>query len=201
MRADAPACPPNARQSSTMTESPSERRIHGRRQPRGTRADDGDVMTTPGSIDVADQADAARQLVLARVAQHVAIRTQHERQFARTDLETLDEGEGATVAIGIEALVRMAITREEVLQPQHVAIAGDAHDDRAADVAFQQADAAQDERAHHPSRRSPPRRRSVRASAGAIPRSPRRSDSATASTSAGRPDSCASSPRKPPAQR
>ena len=51
---------------------------------------------------------------------------------------------------GIEALVRMAVAAEEVDQPEHVAVAVAADDHRAAAAALDQADAAQDQRAHDP---------------------------------------------------
>ena len=44
--------------------------------------------------------------------------------------------------------MRMAVAGEEALQPQHVAVVGPADDDRAAGAGFQQAHAAQDQRAH-----------------------------------------------------
>ena len=44
--------------------------------------------------------------------------------------------------------MRMTVTGEEVLQPQHVAVVGPADNDRTARAGFQQAHAAQDQRAH-----------------------------------------------------
>lgn len=65
-------------------------------------------------------------------------------------METLGQRPGAGIGVGIERAVRQAAAGEEALQPQHVAIAGRADDDRSADAAFQEADAAQDQRPHDP---------------------------------------------------
>ena len=89
--------------------------------------------------------------------------------------------------------MRMTVAAEKTFQPQHVAIVGAADDDRAAGAGFEQADAAQDQRAHDPfaelgfrnQQRAEPVRRNDQACTGSR---------AMASTSAGRPASCASSP-------
>ena len=44
----------------------------------------------------------------------------------------------------------MAVAGQEILQPQHVGVVGAADDDRPAGAALEQADAAQDQRAHDP---------------------------------------------------
>ncbi len=44
----------------------------------------------------------------------------------------------------------MTVAAEKALQPQHVAILGPADDDRSAGAGLEQADAAQDQRAHDP---------------------------------------------------
>ena len=46
--------------------------------------------------------------------------------------------------------MRMAVAAEKALQPQHVGILGAADNDRPAGADFEQADAAQDQRAHDP---------------------------------------------------
>ena len=60
---------------------PFRRAVHRGREPRRPGADDRHVVDLR-RIDRADQADAARQLVLARIAQHLAARAEHDRQFA-----------------------------------------------------------------------------------------------------------------------
>ena len=91
----------------------------------------------------------------------------------------------------------MAVAGEETLQPQHVGIVGAADDHRPAGAGLQQADAAQDQRAHDAlaelgllhQQVAQPIGRTTTLSTGA---------SATASTSAGRAESCASSPTNCP---
>ena len=82
------------------------------------------------------------------VAQNLAVGTHDERQFVGCDAELLDQHLAAGIRFWIEPLMRMTVAGEEVLQPQHVAVVGPADDDRAAGAGFQQAHAAQDQRAH-----------------------------------------------------
>ena len=119
-------------------------------------------------------------------------------KFAPAHLEALHQGAGAGIAGGVQAAVRLAIAGEKCLQPQHVAAAGMADQDRAALPRFQQADPAQDQGAHQPLAQLGFLHHAHRARTG--PESPRRPTSvtATASTIAGRSDNCASSPRNWP---
>ncbi len=55
---------------------------------------------------------------------------------------------GLLVQLGIEHAVRMAVGGQEALQRVDAAVAARADDDRAAGILFDQADAAQDQRAH-----------------------------------------------------
>ena len=52
------------------------------------------------------------------------------------------------VGLGVEPLMRMAVARQEAFEPQHVAVVGAADDHRPARAGLEQADAAQDQRAH-----------------------------------------------------
>ena len=63
-------------------------------------------------------------------------------------MEALDEGAG--VGVGVEPRMRVAVARQEILEPEHVGVVGAADDHRAAAAALDQPDAAQDQRAHDP---------------------------------------------------
>ena len=112
-------------------------------------------------------------------------------------MEAFDQGPRVGIGFGIEALIADGRCGEETPQPQHVAVVGAADDDRAAGPRLQQADAAQDQRAHdalaelglRDQQRAQPFRRDDQASTGSC---------AWPSTRDGRPDSCASSPMKEP---
>jgi hypothetical protein len=54
------------------------------------------------------------------------------------------------IDFGIELKLRMAISAQETLQPQHVAVVGAADNHRAACAGLQEADTPQNERAHDP---------------------------------------------------
>src|SRR5207247_1525759 len=99
-------------------------------------------------IDGSHEAEAARELDLARVPEHPSVRAEDDRQRPRLDAESLEQGLRAGVAVGVERVVRMPVAREESCQPKHVAVAGVADDQRARDGALEETDAAQDERAH-----------------------------------------------------
>ena len=58
------------------------------------------------------------------------------------------ENLAAGIGLGIEPLMRVTVAGEEVLEPQHIAVVGPADDDRTARTGFQEAHAAQDQRAH-----------------------------------------------------
>ncbi len=65
------------------------RRIHRRREAGRSRADDRDVVELR-RVHRFDEADAAGEFVLARIAQQLPVRTQHNRQFLGRDMEALD---------------------------------------------------------------------------------------------------------------
>ena len=113
----------------------------------GTGADDGHVIDAV-RIDRSHEADAAREFEFARIVQQLSVRTEHDRQLTRIDVKALDQGLGLGVGLRIEPLLRMAVAREKIRQPQHVAVVGPADDHRAAGARLEQADAAENERAH-----------------------------------------------------
>ena len=86
---------------------PFRRGIDGRCEAGGPGTYDRHVVD-PVRIDRPDQSDAARQLVLAGIAQQLSARTEHDRQFAGIDMETLDQGFGAAICFGIEQLMRVS---------------------------------------------------------------------------------------------
>ena len=124
-------------------------RVDRSRKAGWSRADDGDIVK-PLRIDRADQSDAARQLVLAGIAQHLSARTYDDRQLSRIDVEAVDQRPGLRVGLGIESHARRAVAREKALEPQHVGVFGAADDDGPADAILQHLRAAQDQRAHQP---------------------------------------------------
>jgi hypothetical protein len=123
------------------------RGINGSRKARRPGADDGGIIDAIG-IDRSDQADAARKLVFARIAQQLAARTKHDRQLPGIDMKAFDQRLCFGIGFGIEQLMRMTVAAQKTLQPQHVAILGPADDDRSAGAGFEQAHAAQDQCAH-----------------------------------------------------
>ena len=130
-----------------MTDKPFGRGIHRRRKAGRPGTDDGNVVDAV-RIDRADQPDAARQLILAGIAQQLSAGAEHDRQLPGIDMEALDQRFGFGIDVGVEQLMRMAVAAQKALQPQHVAIVGAADDDRAAGAGFEQPDAAEDQRPH-----------------------------------------------------
>ena len=101
-------------------------------------------------VVVADHADRVGDRRLRRIAQHPAVRADHQRQVgARGDIAR-DEIGGVLVGGGIEHVVRLAVARQKILQPRHLAERGRPDQHRAAGAALDQVDPAQDQRAHDP---------------------------------------------------
>ena len=98
MRAEAPAWPPKARQSSDEHRQPFRRRIDGGGEPGGAGADDDDVeQMRSGSIGPTRPMQRA-SACFGRVAQQLAARAQHDRKLGRVDVEALDQRPGAGIA-------------------------------------------------------------------------------------------------------
>src|SRR5215470_6286155 len=139
---------------------------------------------------------AAGELALARIAQQLPIRTQHDRQLAGVDVKTFDQRLRVRIGLGIEPSIGMAVAAKKALQPEHVSVLRAADDHRSARSCLEDGDAAQDERAL----RSPSSASAI-SNARSCPGWMTRASTgpcAWASTSAGRPDSCASSPMNAP---
>ena len=122
-------------------------RIDGGGEPRRPAADNRDVIEFLVVV-VADHADRVGDRRLRRIAQHPAVRADHQRQVgARGDIAR-DEIGGVLVGGGIEQMVRLAVARQEILQPRHVAERRRADQHHTAGPALDQIDPAQDQRAH-----------------------------------------------------
>ncbi len=117
------------------------------REPGRPRSHDRHVIDAI-RIDRPDKPDAAGKLGLARIAQQLPVRTQHDRQLSRIDMEALDQRLRLGVVLGIKPQMRMTIAAEEAFEPEHVAVLGPTDDHRSAAAGLDQADAPQDKRAH-----------------------------------------------------
>ncbi len=96
------------------------RRIHGRRKSSGPAADHGDVIELVMGV-AADHAERKRKPGLGRVLQHGAIGTDHQRHVAARGRIARNEIGGVLVDRGIEQMMRLAVARQKILQPRHVA--------------------------------------------------------------------------------
>ena len=99
-------------------------------------------------ILVADHPDRIGDRRLGGIAQHRAVGNHDQRQIGARGRIARDEIGGVLVGGGIEHMVGMAVAPEKILQPRHVAERVGADQHRAADAALDQADPAQDQRAH-----------------------------------------------------
>ena len=66
------------------------------------------MMTTRTGVShpAVEQADAAGELSLARVAEDLAVRAKHDRQLLGSNREALDQGTPALIIVRVEPLVR-----------------------------------------------------------------------------------------------
>ena len=110
--------------------------VDGRGQTGRSGADDRQVVHT-GRIDGPYETETPRELDLARIPQHAAVRAEHDRQLLRIDVEALDECPRARVGVGVDLMVWMAVACEESGQPQHVGISSMPDDHRSADAALE----------------------------------------------------------------
>ena len=112
-------------------------------------ADDGNIVEAI-RIDCPHQPEAARQLILAGIAQQLPTRTEHDGQLSRIDMKTLDKGLRLAVGFRIEQLERVTVATQKPLQAKHVAVFRAADNDRAAPASLQETHAAKDQCAHDP---------------------------------------------------
>ncbi len=142
MRALAPACPPNDRQSRTTTCRPSEAAYTAVAKPGRSGADDCNVekLVARGGIE---HAQAAGQRIFGRVAQHRAVGADHE-----------DVGRGRAVLFEHTARRRPArrrqrdadaVSAQEILQAQQVGRLRLADQHRSAGAGLDERDPAQDQ--------------------------------------------------------
>ena len=122
-------------------------RVDRGRESRRARADDGDVVHAL-RIGGIQHADAARELVLCGISQHRSVGAGDERHVLGPRRVALDEAVRVRVVGGIEDQVRNAVAGEKTPQPRHVRGRGRTDQHRAACAHLDQADAAQDQRAH-----------------------------------------------------
>ncbi len=122
--------------------------VDGGGQAGGTSADHGHVVDVV-RIQVADHADAARQLGVGWMAQDLAAGAEHDRQLGLVDREPLDQHLGAVDGVGIQMPVGMAVAGQEARQADDLAVGGPADDHRPS-AQLQKADPAQDQGPHDP---------------------------------------------------
>ena len=121
--------------------------VDGSRQPGRPCPDDAHIVQVR-RVDPLRQAQFVGERARRRIPEHPFTRQDHDRQLVLHELEACEEPAGVRVAIGIEKPMRVAVPRQEALQPQGISgMAGaDQHD--AAMRMPDQADATQDEGAH-----------------------------------------------------
>ena len=122
-------------------------RIDRGREPGGPAADDGDVVDLC-AVQSRDHAERAGKLGDRRVAQHRAVRADHQRQLRVSRPVFDDQLTRLRIDLGIEHVMRLAVATEKGLQADDVVRCRRADQDRAAGAGLDQADAAQDQRPH-----------------------------------------------------
>src|SRR5262249_39593353 len=95
-------------------------RVDRSRKAGRPRADDGDVIKTL-RVDRANQSDAARQLVLTWIAQHLSARTYDDRQLSRIDMEAALTPAGGYLILAMATLE--PLIRSSSMRPSWIAIA------------------------------------------------------------------------------
>ncbi len=123
------------------------RRIDRGRKTRRAAADDrGIVDLIPGRT--ADHAERAGEFGFFRIAIHGAIGDHHQRPIGRRWRIACDQLGGIMIPFRVEQMMRNAVAGEKSLQADDAARIQGPDQHRAADPALDQADPAQDQRAH-----------------------------------------------------
>ena len=113
----------------------------------GSRAGDRHVVNGVGGPGI-QHADAARELALGRIAQHLAVGADRERQLLGLGRVTGDERLRVAVAGRVEQLMRNAVAAEEAAQARDIRRLSGADQHRAARARLDQRHTTQDHRAH-----------------------------------------------------
>ncbi len=171
------------------------RGIHSGAQSGWARADDRHIVQLQ-RVELADHAETARELILAGIAQQLAVGAKNDRQLLLLDVKAVEQRPRLGVDVGTKDCVGMAVAVQEVGESRMTsAFISATDDDRAAGAVS----------ISLTRRRMSARMMRSPRSASSTSRSRRRCGrmttastalSALASTSAGRPVSCASSPMK-----
>ena len=130
-----------------MTDRPFRGAIDRGGETGGAGAHHGDVVDR-ARIELGRDAEAQTHFGVARALEHVAIGADHQRQVARLDAETLHHGARFLVGVGVEHGIRVAVARQEALQPDEVGRAAAVDQQRARAACLKERDAAQNEGAH-----------------------------------------------------
>ena len=124
------------------------RRIHRSCKSGGTAADNGDVVELVLGR-AADHSHRIREFGFRGIAQHGAIRTHHQRQVGRRWRITCHQFGGVFVRGGIEHVIRIAVARQESLQPHQIGKRWRADQHRPANSALNEIHTAQNQSAHN----------------------------------------------------
>jgi hypothetical protein len=113
------------------------------------RADDRDVVRAVGMID-ADHAEGARQIDLGGIPEHRAVGADDDRQIGVIRRVVLEQGRRLPIGGRINHAIWAGIAGEESLQAHEVRMNGRPNQDRTAPTRLDQAEPAQEKRAHDP---------------------------------------------------
>ena len=121
--------------------------VDRRGEARRPGANNGHVIE-PLRIDGPHHADAAGELALGGVTQHLSAGTEHDGKLSRLDGEALDQRLGVGIGLRVQGLVRVAVARQEAHQAQDIGVGRRTQDHGTARPPFDQADPTQDQGPH-----------------------------------------------------
>ena len=147
MRELEPAWPPGTFDSSTSTSSPSDAPYTAAASPAGPAPTMTRSLTRVWSIGLVE-AEAVGDLRVGRIPQHRVAAADQHRNVGGVDVKPIEQLLRVGIAIEIDVVERMAVARQELLDPQRAGAVRRADHDDVAEVARDQLEAAKDERAH-----------------------------------------------------
>src|SRR6266545_2289773 len=122
------------------------RRVHGRAEAGGSRADD-DEVADRGPVDLGIQPETVGDLLDRGIAQHQGATADHHWDVAGAHLELIEHRLAVGVRIQIDELVGVPVAREELADLQRPLAMIRSEQQHVAEALIDQLQAAQDERA------------------------------------------------------
>ena len=122
--------------------------VNRRRQTGGPGADDGHVVYLVG-VELRRDAETNASLRVSRPPQDCSVRADHQRKLVHPHAESLYKGVPFATVGSVEYRVRVAVAREESLEPHHVRLTRSPDEHGTGAPCLEEADPSKNQGPHH----------------------------------------------------